>query len=128
MRKKSKSKPEQGKYRAEVRFIRISPSKVRRVAKIVRKKPYPEAIATLETLPHKGARFLKKVIKSAVANALYKNDKLDENTLYIKSLQVLEGPRMKRIWVRARGRADHLLKRLCHITVVIDEIREVGKK
>ncbi len=128
MRKKAKAKPEKSKYRAEVRFIRIAPSKVRRVAKIVRKKPYPEAIATLEMLPHKGARFLKKVIKSAVANALYKNDKLDENTLYIKELQVKEGPRMKRIWVRARGRADQLQKRLCHISVVIDEIREAGKK
>ncbi len=128
MRKKAKSKPEKNKYRAEVRFVRISPSKVRRVARIVRKKPYPEAMAALDILPHKGARLIKKVLKSAVSNALYKNDKLDENTLYVKSLQVLEGPRMKRIWVRARGRADQLQKRLCHIAVVIDEIREAGKK
>jgi len=128
MRKKSKVKLEKSKYRAEVRFIRISPSKVRRVAKILKKKPYPLALATLEALPHKGARYLKKVIISAVSNALYKNDKLDENLLYIKNIQVKEGPRMKRVWVRARGRADQLQKRLCHIAVVIDEIREAGKK
>ena len=109
-------------YKAQVKFILISPSKVRRVADQVRKKPYNEAIAILEALPHKGARILKKVIKSAAANAIYHNKKLDEDMLYIKELQVNEGPRMKRMWPRARGRADILLKRFSHIFVVIDEI------
>jgi large subunit ribosomal protein L22 len=64
------------------------------------------------------------VINSAVANALKQNEKLDEDMIYIKELQINEGPRMKRIWMRARGRADRLLKRLSHISVVIDEIGE----
>ncbi len=109
-------------YRAHARYLRISPTKVRRVANVIRKKPYTEAIAILDTLPHKGARLLKKVIKSAAANALYNNKQLDEEMLYIKELQVNGGPVMKRIWPRARGRADRLLKRTSHIYVVLDEI------
>ncbi|MBN1699508.1 MAG: 50S ribosomal protein L22 [Spirochaetales bacterium] len=115
-------------YKAHLRFIRISPSKVRRIANNIRKKPYTEVLSILENLPHKGAKFLRKAIMSAVANALYHNDKLDEDTIYIKELQVNDGPRMKRIWVRGRGRADRLIKRLCHISVVIDEIGEVKGK
>jgi large subunit ribosomal protein L22 len=46
---------------------------------------------------------------------------LDEDMLYVKEVLIDEGPRMKRVWFRARGRADMLLKRLCHVTVVIDE-------
>ena len=63
-------------YRAHAKYLRISPTKVRRVANVVRKKPYTEAIAILDALPHKGARLLKKVIKSAAANALYNNKQL----------------------------------------------------
>jgi large subunit ribosomal protein L22 len=111
-------------YKAHARFLRISPTKLRRIANGIRKKPYSEVIAVLENMPHKGARLLKKVINSAVANALKQNEKLDEDMIYIKELQINEGPRMKRIWMRARGRADRLLKRLSHISVVIDEIGE----
>ena len=111
-------------YKAHARFLRISPTKLRRIANIIRKKPYSEVISVLENMPHKGARLLYKVINSAVANALKQNEKLDEDMIYIKELQINEGPRMKRIWMRARGRADRLLKRLSHISVVIDEIGE----
>ncbi|MBN1799090.1 MAG: 50S ribosomal protein L22 [Spirochaetales bacterium] len=109
-------------YKAQLKFILISPFKIRRIADKVRKKPYNEAIALLESLPHKGARILKKVIKSAAANAIYHNKKLDEDMLYIRELQINEGPRMKRIWPRARRRADILLKRFSHVFVVMDEI------
>ncbi len=114
-------------YAAHARYIRISPYKVRRIADKVRKKPYGDAIALLETLPHKGARLLKKVIQSAAANALYNNKNLDEELLYIRELEVNEGARMKRIWPRARGRADRLVKRTCHISVALDEIRSTGE-
>ena len=56
-----------------------------------------------------------------MANALVANDKLDEDMLYVKEIRVDEGPRLKRIWCRARGRADQLLKRMCHITVTVAE-------
>lgn len=114
-------------YRAHARYLRASPFKVRRIADKVRKKPYGDAIALLEALPHKGARLLKKVIQSAAANALYNNKNLDEGILYIRELQVNEAVRLKRMWPRARGRADRLLKRTCHISVVLDEIRQGGE-
>ena len=114
-------------YKAEARFLMVSPFKVRRVADNVRRKPYSEAVSILESMPHKGARLLRKVISSAAANALYNNKKLDEDMLYIRELQVNEGPRMKRIWPRARGRADRLMKRMSHILVVLDEIGESGE-
>jgi large subunit ribosomal protein L22 len=115
-------------YKAQARFLLISPFKVRRIADRVRRKPYSEALALLEAMPHKGARILRKIVSSAGANALYNNKKLDEDMLYIRELQVNEGPRMKRLWPRARGRADRLLKRMSHILVVVDEIGESGDK
>ena len=114
-------------YTACAKYIRISPGKVRRIADQIRKKPYSEAISVLENLPQKGAKLLRKVIQSATANALYNNKSLDEEMLYIRELQINEGVRMKRIWPRARGRADQLLKRTCHIAVVMDEIGQSGE-
>jgi large subunit ribosomal protein L22 len=114
-------------YSAHAKYLRISASKVRRIADEIRRKPYTEAIAVLEALPHKGARLLKKVVQSAAANALYSNKNLDEDVLYVRELQVNEGARMKRVWPRARGRADRLLKRSCHISVTMDEIGKAGE-
>jgi large subunit ribosomal protein L22 len=109
-------------YRANVPFLRVSPTKVRRIADHLRRKPYVEAMALLDVLPHKGARLLRKVIQSAAANALAQNKGLDEQMLFVKELLVDGGPTMKRMWARGRGRADRLLKRSCHIFVVVDEI------
>ncbi|MFP3042277.1 50S ribosomal protein L22 [Treponema primitia] len=114
-------------YRAISRFLLASPFKVRPVADLIRRKPYPEAMSVLENIPHKGARLLRKTVKSAASNALSANKQLDEDMLYIKEVLINEGPRMKRIWFRARGRADMLLKRMCHITVVIDETNKAGE-
>ena len=114
-------------YRAVTKFIIASPSKIRPVADLVRRKPYPDAIALLENMPHRGARLIKKTMKSAASNALVQNKKLSEDMLYIKEIVIDEGPRMRRVWFRARGRADMLVKRLSHITVVIDEIVKAGE-
>ncbi|MGO8692152.1 MAG: 50S ribosomal protein L22 [Rectinemataceae bacterium] len=109
-------------YSATAKWLMASPTKVRPLADLVRKRPYSEAIAILDNMPHKGARLVKKVVVSAAANALDRNRKLDEDMLYVKEIRVDEGPRMRRVWFRARGRADMLMKRLCHISCVIDEI------
>jgi len=108
-------------YRAVTRYLIVSPYKIRPVADLVRRKPYTEAVALLENMPHKGARLIRKTMVSAASNALNRDKKLVEDMLYIKEISVDEGPRMKRIWIRGRGRADTLLKRMCHITVVVDE-------
>ena len=112
-------------YRATAKWLIASPSKVRPVADLVSKRPYAEAIAILDNVPNKGAGLIKKVVVSAAANALNRNRKLDEDMLYVREIRIDEGPRMRRVWFRARGRADMLIKRMCHISCVIDEI---GKK
>jgi len=109
-------------YKASAKYLMISPTKMRRVADIVRRRPYAEAIAVLESLPQKGAGMLKKVLQSAASNALAQNKQLDEEMLYIRELRIDEGPRYRRIWPRARGRRDILVKRLSHVSVVVDEI------
>lgn len=107
-------------YRAEAKFVRVSPFKARRVADVVRHRNYPEAIAILKALPHKSARLIQKVVESAAANALRGDRNLDEGMLVVSELYINEGPRMKRLWVRGRGRADMLLKRMSHIIAVVD--------
>ena len=106
--------------RALARYIRISPQKARLVADLVRGKNVEYAINTLRFLPKKGARLLKKVIESAVANAS-QNEAIDVDTLYVKSIFINGGPMLKRISPRAQGRATRILKRTSHITVVLDE-------
>jgi len=106
--------------KAHARQIRISPQKARLVADLVRGKDVETAINTLRFMPKKGARILRKVIESAVANAS-QNDAIDVDTLYIKKLYVDGGPMLKRIMPRAQGRANRILKRSSHITVVLDE-------
>ena len=115
-------------YKAISKFLIASPTKVRPVADLVRRKTYPEAISILENMPHKGAGLIRKTVKSAASNALSLNKKLDEDMLYVREIFIDEGPRLKRVWFRGRGRADMQLKRMCHITVVIDETGEAGTK
>jgi len=108
-------------YRAISKYLMGSPFKIRPVADLIRRKPYSEAVSILENMPHKGARLIGKTVKSAASNALVGNKQLDEDMLYIREIYIDEGPRLKRVWFRGRGRADMLLKRMCHITVVVDE-------
>jgi len=108
-------------YRAVSKYLIGSPFKIRPVADLIRRRPYPEAVSILENMPHKGARLIGKTVKSAASNALADNKKLDEDMLYVREIYIDEGPRLKRIWFRGRGRADMQLKRMCHITVVVDE-------
>lgn len=108
-------------YIATSKFLIASPTKVRPVADVVKLKSYSDAMAILENMPQKGARLLTKTMKSAASNALNRNKKLDEDMLFVKEIRIDEGPRLKRLWCRGRGRADMLLKRMCHITVIVDE-------
>lgn len=108
-------------YVATTKFLIASPTKVRPVANVIKRKPCSEALAILEVMPQKGAGLISSTLKSAVANALNTNKKLDEDMLYVKEIRIDEGPILKRVWFRGRGRADQLLKRMCHITVVVDE-------
>jgi large subunit ribosomal protein L22 len=106
--------------KALARQIRISPQKARLVADLIRGKNVESALNTLRFMPKKGARILRKVIESALANAS-QNEAIDVDTLYIKTIFIDGGPMLKRIRPRAQGRASRILKRSSHITVVLDE-------
>ena len=106
--------------RAVARFVRISPYKARLVVDLIRGKPVAEALNILHFTPKKAARLVKKVLESAIANAEH-NYQLDPDRLYVKKAYVDEGPRLKRIWPRAFGRASRILKRTSHITIVVEE-------
>lgn len=103
------------------RFVRISPQKVRLVMDEIRGKKIEEAVNMLSFAPQKGARILKKLIESAVANA-EGNGNIDVDALYIKRIYADEGPTMKRWRPRALGRATRINKRTSHLTVILDEI------
>jgi large subunit ribosomal protein L22 len=114
-------------YKAVSKFLMVSPHKIRPVADLIRSKSYTDAMSVLENMPHKGARLIRKTVGSAASNALSINKQLAEDMLYVKEIKIDDGPRMKRIWCRARGRADMLLKRMSHISVTIAEVRKSGE-
>ncbi len=107
--------------RAIARFIRISPQKARLVGDNVRGLPVEDAVNILNYTPKKAARLLKKVLNSALANA-EQNYSLDLDNLYVKQVRVDAGPTLKRIQPRAMGRANRILKRTSHITVIVEEL------
>jgi large subunit ribosomal protein L22 len=104
--------------RAVARFVRASPRKVGIVCDAIRGKPVGEALAVLQFLPQRAARLVEGVVRSAVANATHNYD-LDPQLLYVASVTADPGPMWKRIHPRARGRAFPILKRTCHIGVVV---------
>jgi large subunit ribosomal protein L22 len=112
--------------RAIAKYIRRSPKKIRYIANEVRNMLVSDAVAYLEHMPHMGAMNLRRVILSASANASVKNPDVSTDDLYIKEVVVGAGPVLKRISPRARGRADRMIKRTAHITVVLTD--EIGKK
>lgn len=107
--------------RAEAKYIRMSPRKVRLVVDLIRGKPVEEALNILRFLPKAAAREVAKVVRSAMANA-EQNHGLYPEDLYIAHISANEGPRLKRYRPRARGSAGLILKRTTHITVVLDEM------
>lgn len=103
---------------AKHKFARISPQKARLVADQVRGKTVAQAIEILTFSDKKAAVLIKKVLESAIANAEH-NEGADIDDLLVSKIFVDEGPVMKRIMPRAKGRADRILKRSSHINVVV---------
>ncbi|WP_019613680.1 MULTISPECIES: 50S ribosomal protein L22 [Psychromonas] len=101
-------------------FARSSAQKARLVADQVRGLPVEKALELLSYSPKKAAVLVKKVVDSAIANAEH-NEGADIDELVISKICVDEGPTMKRIMPRAKGRADRIMKRSCHITVVVSD-------
>jgi large subunit ribosomal protein L22 len=101
---------------AVLKFVRLSPKKARFVADLVRGKKVDEAVNILKFSTNRAARIIKKVLDSAIANA-ENNQGADVDELKVTTITVDEGPRMKRIRPRAKGRADRIVKRTSHIIV-----------
>lgn len=103
---------------ARLKGARMSAQKARLVADQIRGKAVEEALLLLTYSPKKGAALIKKVLNSAIANAEH-NEGADVDELKVSTICVDEGVTMKRIMPRAKGRADRILKRSCHITITV---------
>ncbi|GIQ71199.1 50S ribosomal protein L22 [Xylanibacillus composti] len=106
--------------KAQARYIRIAPRKVRLVIDLIRGKQVGEAISILRHTPKSASPVLEKLLNSAIANAEH-NYEMDPNNLVIAQAYVNEGPTMKRFRPRAQGRATRINKRTSHITLVVSE-------
>ena len=105
---------------AKLSFARISTTKACYVLDAIRGKNVNDALGLLAYNPRKGSALIEKLLKSAVANAQNKNG-MNPDDLYIAECYAHKGPTMKRIRPRAQGRAYRIVKRLSHITIVLDE-------
>jgi large subunit ribosomal protein L22 len=103
---------------AKLRHARLSAQKGRLVADQIRGLPVEQALNILVFSDKKGAVLIKKVLDSAIANA-ENNEGADIDELRVYAVCVDEGPTMKRIRARAKGRAARILKRSSHITVTV---------
>jgi large subunit ribosomal protein L22 len=112
------------KVPAHARYVRQTPQKVRAVLDTVRGLPVPEAMVSLAYTDRRAAGTVKKVLESAVANALENHD-IPAEDLVVAEAYANEGPTLKRFRPRARGRATQILKRTSHITIVVANDEEV---
>ena len=106
--------------KATAKFIRIAPTKVRKILETVKGRPVEDALNNLKFMPQKAASKLDKVIRSAVANA-DQNPGIDVDSLFVRNIFVDQGASLKRFRPRAQGRAYRILKRSSHITVILSE-------
>jgi large subunit ribosomal protein L22 len=104
--------------KAVARYVRMSPYKVRRVLNQIRGRTYADALILLEFMPYAACEPVRKVLRSAVANAEHNNG-LDPRNLVISKAYADQGPTLKRYRPRAQGRAYPIRKRTCHITIAV---------
>lgn len=112
--------------KAKAKHIKMSPKKVRLVVDIVRGLKVDEALNQLNFINKKATEPIRKLLRSAIANAL-NNFELEENNLYIKEIRVDDGPTIHRWMPKARGRATPIRKRTSHISMVLGELVESGE-
>jgi len=108
---------------AKLRFAKISAQKCRLVADMVRGLSVERALEVLNFSNKKASIMVRKVVESAMANAEH-NEGADIDELKVQKIFIDEGPTMKRFRARARGRGNQIMKRSCHVTVVLSELGE----
>ena len=107
--------------KAILRYARITPRKARRVTDLIKDKKAGEALLSLRFMPYRGARFVEKLLKSAMSNAEQKNANVDSESLRVRGAFVDQASTMKRVEQRSMGRANVIRKRTCHITLILTE-------
>ena len=108
--------------RATASYVRMASHKAAKILDLIRNKGYFEAVAILENTPHYAAPVILKVLNSAAANA-ENNLSMNKEDLFVAQCYANEGPLLKRMMPRAKGRGDRILKRTAHITVVLDTVK-----
>ncbi len=111
-------------FRAKLRFARISPKKVRPVARLIQEMPLNQALTVLRVEKRRAASFLHKLVRAAWANAQEKDAGLDEDDFFVKVAWADQGPSFRRMRPRSMGRAVIVRKRSSHITVVLSDGEE----
>lgn len=106
--------------KAKVRFLRVSPTKVRPLINLIRGKNVLDSVAILSHMNKGSTKAVQKVLNSALSNAKQKG--LTEDQLYVSRITADPGPSMKRWRAAAFGRATGILKRTCHLTIELDLI------
>ena len=106
--------------RAQLRFLRATPRKVRLVADLIRGKGVQEAVNILHLTNKSAAKPLEKLLKSAIANAESRDEPVDVDRLFVKEVMVDGGPTMKRFRPAPMGRGFRVLKRSSHVTLKLD--------
>lgn len=106
--------------KASLRGVRLSAQKGRLVADLVRGKPVEQALNILNFSPKKGAKIIRKVVESAIANAEH-NDGADIDLLKVSAIHVEEGTTLKRFTARAKGRGNRISKQTSHVYVTVSE-------
>ena len=107
--------------RAQLKYARISPRKVKIVCDLIRGKDANVALALMENTPKAGCELMIKVLKSAMANAEGPKYEMDPEKLYVAVTYANAGPILKRGMPRAQGRMYRINKRTSHITIVVAE-------
>lgn len=105
---------------ALTKYVRMSPKKVREVAREIQGKPVADAQELLTFIPRKSARLIAKTLQSAVANA-ENNQNLSADSLKVKSALIEQGPAFKRFRAGARGSAKPIRKRTSHIRIILSD-------
>ena len=103
------------------KYARLTPRKARRVADLIQGKKAGDALIALRFMPYRGARYIEKILKSAMSNAEQKNANIDSEAMVVSRAVVDAGSTMKRVEQRAMGRANVIRKRTCHITLILTE-------
>ena len=107
--------------RAVLKYARISPRKMKIVLDLIRNKPAKVAMVILKNTPKSASEYLTKLLASAIANA-ENNHNMDKDKLYVSECYATQGPTLKRIRPRAKGRSFKILKKTSHVTLVLREM------